>query len=173
MYCTGYDAYANHLFLFGQITSAGLWSRNESESNAISVPDKETITDNLNVNVDGDGLTFLAAKFWLNWIGSGARRGKLALKFWKSDTEHHDPLAESSINSKSCKPAVDDAVIKSDKEEPRASFSLSAKESFKAALVHFCRKWYRRLSFFWRHTLQIVGSFRKLWVSKLLNFLNI
>ncbi|CBI23782.3 unnamed protein product, partial [Vitis vinifera] len=102
-----------------KITSAGLWSRNESEYKAINVPDKETVTDNLNVNVDGDGLT--------------------------------------------SKPAVDDAVIKIDKEEPRASFPVSAKESFKAALVHFCRKWYRRLSFFWRHALQILGSFQKLW----------
>lgn len=111
--------------------------------------------------MDGDGLTFLAAKFWLNWISSGARRGKLALKFWKSDTEHLEPLAESS------KQAVDDAVIKIDKDEPKSSFPLSAKESFKAALVHFCRKWYRRLSFFWRHALQILGSFRKLWVSNI------
>ncbi|KAJ9687435.1 hypothetical protein PVL29_016071 [Vitis rotundifolia] len=146
-----------------KITSAGLWSRNESEYKAINVPDKETVTENLNVNVDGDGLTFLAAKVWLNWIGSGARRGKLALKFWRSDTEHLEPQAESSTNSKSSKPAVDDVVIKIDKEEPRASFPVSAKESFKAALVQFCRKWYRRLSFFWRHALQILGSFQKLW----------
>lgn len=78
-----------------KITSAGLWSRNESESNAINVPDKETATDSLNAN-DGDGLTFFAAKVWLNWICSGVRRGKLALKFWKSDMEHLEPQAEFS-----------------------------------------------------------------------------
>ena len=74
-----------------KITSAGLWSWNESESNAINVPDKETATDSLNANLDGDGLTFLAAKVWLNWIGSGVRRGKMALKFWKSHMEHLEP----------------------------------------------------------------------------------
>lgn len=58
-----------------QITSAGLWSRNESEHAVVNNPDLETVTENVEVaNVDDDGLMFLAAKFWLNWFGSGARR---------------------------------------------------------------------------------------------------
>lgn len=118
-------------------------------------------------------MTFLAAKVWLNWIVSCARKGKLALKFWKSDTEHLEPQAESSSNSKISKPAVDNAVLKIDKVEPWASFPVTAKESFKAALVHFYRKWYRRLSFFWRHALQILGNFQKLWVSGILFFIDI
>lgn len=147
-----------------KITSAGLWSQNESGSNAIDISNEEAVTDNLKLsNVDGDGLTFLAAKYWLNWIGSSARRGRLALKFWKADNELIEPQAESSTNSKRIKPEVEDAVTKSDKEEPWINFSISAKESIKAAIIHFGRKWYRRLSFFWRHATQILGSFQKLW----------
>lgn len=134
--------------------------QNESESNVIDVPAMETVTDNLELpNVDEDGVTFLAAKFWFNWIGLGARKGKLALKFWKSDTELLEHQHESS------KPMVDDAVTKSDKVETRNSFPVSAKETFKAALVHFGKKWHRRLSFIWRHVMQIIRGFQKLWVS--------
>ncbi|KAK9286778.1 hypothetical protein L1049_015183 [Liquidambar formosana] len=137
-----------------KITSAGLWSQNESESKVIDIPDRDTVSGFLKVeNVDGDGLTSLATKYWLSWIGSGARRGKFALKFWKTDNELLESQAESSTSSKS----------KIDKEEPRISFSMSAKKSIKAIIIHFCRKWYRRFSFFWRHATQILRGFRKLW----------
>lgn len=144
-----------------------MWSQNESESNAIDVPDVKTVTEKLEVaNVDGDGLTFLAAKFWLNWIGSGARRDKLAWKFWKTDNELVEQQAEPSVSSQSPKPTVDDAVTKIDKEERRSSFPVSARETFKAAVFHFGKKWYKRLLFIWRHAMQVVRSFSKLWVSK-------
>ncbi|KAG2705353.1 hypothetical protein I3843_05G044800 [Carya illinoinensis] len=146
-----------------KITTAGLWTQNETESNVIDVPDMETVTDKLEVaNVDGDGLTFLAAKFWLNWIGSGARRGKLAWKLWKTDTELIENQAEPSMSSQIFKPTVDDAV-KTDKEERRSSFPLSARETFRAAVFHFGKKWYKRLLFIWRHTMQVIRSFWKLW----------
>ncbi|XP_048317807.2 membralin-like protein At1g60995 [Ziziphus jujuba] len=139
-----------------KITSAGLWSQNESESDMTDALETESAMDKLEVsNVDGDGMTFSVAKFWLNWIRSNARRGKLALKFWKSDTEH-ERQSDSSTNSH------DDTVIKTDKEETRGSFPLSAKETFKAAFLHFGKKWYRRISFIWRHAVQIVRSFSKL-----------
>ncbi|XP_007042242.2 PREDICTED: uncharacterized protein LOC18607812 [Theobroma cacao] len=147
-----------------KITSAGLWSRNESEHAVVNNPDLETVTENVEVaNVDDDGLMFLAAKFWLNWFGSGARRGKLALKFWKTDGELIEQQAESSTNVESSKPTVDDVVVKIEKEETRSGFSLSAKQTFRAAIFHFGKKWYRRLSFIWRHAIQIFGSFQKLW----------
>ncbi|KAF3435191.1 hypothetical protein FNV43_RR22278 [Rhamnella rubrinervis] len=146
-----------------KITSAGLWSQNESESDATDGLDAEPLMDKLEVaNVDGDGLIFSAAKFWLNWIGSSARRGKLALKFWKTDTEH-ERQSDGSPNSQSSKATTDDAVIKVDREEPRSSFPLSVKDTFKAAFLHFGKKWYKRMSFIWRHALQIVEGFSKLW----------
>ncbi|XP_065629140.1 membralin-like protein At1g60995, partial [Quercus suber] len=145
-----------------KITSAGLWSHNESESNAIDVPGLKTVTNKLeNANVDGDGLTFLASKFWLNWVGSGTRRSKLAWKFWKTDTELLEHQAETSMSCQSSKPTVDDTVIKIDKE--RRSFPLSARETFKAAVFHFGKKWYKRLLFIWRHAVQLIRSFWKLW----------
>ena len=143
-----------------------MWLQNESESNVIDVPDIKTVTTKLEVaNVDGDGFTFLAGKFWLNWIGSGARRGKLAWKFWKTDSELLENQAEPSMGSQSSKPAEDEAVIKIDKEE-RRSFPLSARETFKAAVFHFGKKWYKRLLFIWRHAMQVIRSFWKLWVSR-------
>lgn len=144
-----------------------MWSQNESESDVTDGHHTEPLIDKLEVaNVDGDGLTFSAAKFWLNWIGSSARRGKLVLKFWKSDSEH-ERQSDGSTNSQSSKATTDDAVIQADKEEPRSSFPLAAKETFKAAFLHFGKKWYRRLSFICRHAGQIVGGFSKLWVSSL------
>ncbi|XP_068307417.1 membralin-like protein At1g60995 isoform X3 [Pyrus communis] len=82
-----------------KITSARLWSQNESEfTNVIDdAPDTKSVMYKLEfANLDGDGLTFFAAKFWLNWIGSGVRRGKLALK---ADTEVRDQQTDSSTNS--------------------------------------------------------------------------
>lgn len=142
-----------------------MWSQNESESDVTDSMGTESAMDKLEVsNVGGDGLTFSAAKFWLNWIGSNARRGKLALKYWKTDTEH-ERQSDSSTNSQTSKATIDDTVVKTDKEEMRSSFPLSAKGTFKAAVLHFGKKWYRRISFIWRHAAQIVGSFSKLWVS--------
>ncbi|KAE8692661.1 putative HSP40/DnaJ peptide-binding protein [Hibiscus syriacus] len=71
-------------------------------------------------------------------------RGKLALKFWKTD-EFIEKQAESSSNGETSK-TIDDAVLKIKKEETRNSFYLSAKQTFKAAFVHFSKKWHRRLS---------------------------
>ncbi|XP_048443250.1 membralin-like protein At1g60995 isoform X4 [Pyrus x bretschneideri] len=82
-----------------KITSAGLWSQNESEfTNVIDdAPDTKSVMYKLEfANLDGDRLTFFAAKFWLNWIGSGVRRGKLALK---ADIEVRHQQTDSSTNS--------------------------------------------------------------------------
>ncbi|KAJ1419976.1 Membralin [Sesbania bispinosa] len=147
-----------------KVTSAGLWSHNDSESNITDPPETEIVKDKIEVSdVNGDELTFLASKFWWNWIGSGARRGKLVFKFWKTDTEFLEHQAETSTSSQNSRPVVEDAAIKIDKEEHRNSFTLSAKETLKSAIVHFGKKWYRRISFIWRHTMQIIGSFQKLW----------
>ncbi|XP_052485065.1 membralin-like protein At1g60995 isoform X2 [Gossypium raimondii] len=147
-----------------KITSAGLWSQSESEPPVVNNLDMETVTENIEVaNADDDGLMFLDAEFWLNWFGSGARKGKLALKFWKTDDEFIEKQAECSTNGESSKPTIDDAALKIEKEETRNGFYLSAKQTFKAAFVHFGKKWYRRLSFVWRHGIRIFGSFQKLW----------
>ncbi|OAY39832.1 membralin-like protein At1g60995 isoform X1 [Manihot esculenta] len=145
-----------------KITSAGLWSHNESESSIADSPIEETVSDKLVLlDVDEDGLTYLAPKLWMNWIGSSAKKGKLALKFWKTDSELLEHQPGSSPSSDSSAP-VDD-VARIDKVETRSSFPVSAKETFKAAIVHFGKKWHRRLSFIWRYAVQLIQSFQKLW----------
>ncbi|KAK7328286.1 hypothetical protein VNO77_22389 [Canavalia gladiata] len=147
-----------------KITSAGLWSQNDSESNRLNPPETEIVKDKMEVSdVNGDKLTFLASKFWWNWIGSGARRGKLVFKFWKTETQFHEHQADTSTSNQNTRSVVEDAVIRIDKDEPWNSFTLSAKETLKAAIIHFGKKWYRRISFILRHTMQIIGSFQKLW----------
>ncbi|KAL6965972.1 hypothetical protein U1Q18_047463 [Sarracenia purpurea var. burkii] len=142
-----------------KITSAGLWSQNESQYDVIAVPVKEIETENLEIeDGDEDGLTFLAAKFWLNWIGSGTKKGKFVIKFWKTDNEILELQPEISTSGEDSKPAADDAVSKINKDEPRFRFPISAKESFKAAIIYICRKWYGRLSFCWRHAKRILGA---------------
>ncbi|GLT42752.1 hypothetical protein SLA2020_167370 [Shorea laevis] len=133
-----------------EITSAGLWSQNEFEPNVVEIPDTRTASEKLEVaSIDGDGLTLLAKKLWLNWIGWGERRGKLALKLWKTVAELSKHQVESSTKAK--------------KEEPHHGFSFSVKQTFKAAISHFGRKLHRHLSFIWKLAIQIFGSFQKLW----------
>ncbi|KAK4254416.1 hypothetical protein QN277_009802 [Acacia crassicarpa] len=147
-----------------KITSVGLWSHSESDSTTTDAPDTTTVADKTEVSdVNGDGMAFLAAKFWLNWIGSGHWRGKSVFKFWKTDAEFLDHQAEISMSSQNPKAVVVDTVVKVDKEESRNSFSLSAKESLKAAIVHFGKKWYKGISFVWRLLKKMLGSFQKLW----------
>ncbi|XP_047173339.1 membralin-like protein At1g60995 isoform X1 [Vigna umbellata] len=146
-----------------KITSAGLWSHNDSESNRINPVETEVVKDNVELSdASGDKLTFLASKFWWNWIGLGSRRGKLVFKFWKTDAEFIEHQAETSTGNQNTWPVAEDTVIKID-EEPPKSFTLSAKETLQAAIIHFGKKWYRRISFIWRHTMRIIGSFQKLW----------
>lgn len=141
-----------------KITSAGLWSQNSSQHNVIDVPVTETGTENLKVQ-DSDGLTFLAEKFWFNWIGSGAKKGKLVFKFWSTDDEIVESGSDASPGSEGSKPAVDSRALKS-KKESRFQFPLLSRESFKAVFAHICRRWYGRLSFCWRHAKRMI---RGLW----------
>ncbi|KAH9685620.1 Membralin-like protein [Citrus sinensis] len=102
-----------------KISSAGLWSQNDSDSNVVDVTSVDNAINELEVSgMDADGLTFSAANLWLNWIHSNVRKGKLALKFWRTDMEPVEHLAEGSVSSQSFKP-TDSAVNKIDKEEAR------------------------------------------------------
>uniref|UniRef100_A0A6N2MPU3 Membralin n=1 Tax=Salix viminalis TaxID=40686 RepID=A0A6N2MPU3_SALVM len=162
-----------------KITSAGLWSQNESESNVFidhdgdhdDVSDDDhvvtSVTDHqveLPIADQGDGVDpFLTAKIWFDWIGSGARKGKLDFKFWKTtDVEHNQQDNTKSSNL----PVLDNvppAAAKMDKLDARSSFPISVKETVKAAVNHFGKKWHRRLSFIWRLAKKILRGFQMLW----------
>lgn len=136
-----------------------MWSHNTTESNKIEAPEAEALIIEEVRNVDGKGLEHSDAKSWLSWMDSGARRGKFAFKFWNTDTkplDYHQETSSSSPNS--------EANGKKIKEDSPYSFALSAKVALRAAFNHFGRKWYRRLSYIWRHAKLVALKFWKLWV---------
>lgn len=138
-----------------KITSAGLWSQNDSEYNVMTVPNKEIEAESQKVaNVNEDEWT----KFWLNWISSGAKRGKSVLKSWNSVNELLKSQPEASINTESSNREVNDAVVKINKDESSSRFPVSAIDPFKAAMIRIGRRWYGRLSFIWRHSKPILGG---------------
>ncbi|PIA25332.1 hypothetical protein AQUCO_11800015v1 [Aquilegia coerulea] len=147
-----------------KINSIGLHSYTEVESNAIDYPVLPPSAENVEVpTVDGDGSTFWGAKFWLNWIGSGARRSKLVLKSSKADNEYLEPQTDSSIDVISSKPVGDEKENTASIEDSYTSLSVSVRESFRAVIIRFCRRWQMRFSFFLRHARHLLWSFRQLW----------
>ncbi|CAA7029648.1 unnamed protein product [Microthlaspi erraticum] len=68
-------------------------------------------------------------------------------------------VQESSTSEES----ADDIFVKVDKEEPRISFSVSAKETVRAAIIRFFKKCYRRISFVLQHAARILRGVRKIW----------
>ncbi|XP_068655945.1 membralin-like protein At1g60995 isoform X2 [Aristolochia californica] len=83
-----------------KISSGGLWLQNPFDSDFENVPQRKSSSASLKVlELEGDGMSFLAAKYWLNWIVSGSRRSKVH-KSWKNDRELADPSVENSAESK-------------------------------------------------------------------------
>ncbi|KAI3450950.1 hypothetical protein Pfo_007615 [Paulownia fortunei] len=140
-----------------KITSAGLWSHNESVNDLVD--DTETDTEiEKPTNVDGDGSPQLAAKSWLSWISSDTRVVKSPLEIWKTDNDVLESQREGSISSERFKPASDDVTVKVSKDVPRSRFFISPKESLRAAIIHIGKKWHGRLSFFLRLARRILGG---------------
>ncbi|KAG2262218.1 hypothetical protein Bca52824_069297 [Brassica carinata] len=76
-----------------------------------------------------------------------------------------DNLEISKIDQESCtsEENADNPLAKIDKEETRGSFSVSAKETVRAAILRFPKKFYRRLSFVLQYTARILRGVRKIW----------
>lgn len=147
-----------------KITSIGLHSEGDVEPTVMDLPDPLLSKENIEVpTVDGDGLPILGAKVWLNWIGPSARRSKLVLKSSKTDNEYLDPQSDSSVDGSSFKPIAEEKETKAVAEDLYTSLSIFAKESFKAAFFHFCKRWHRRFSFIYRHTNNLLWSLSQLW----------
>ncbi|KAG8383331.1 hypothetical protein BUALT_Bualt04G0001400 [Buddleja alternifolia] len=146
-----------------KITSAGLWSHNESVYDVIDVPDKAGIDyeTQKTTKVDGHDSSLLASKLWLSWISSDPRRRKPPLEFWKTDNDISESPREVSVSSESFKPASNDATVKVSKDASRSRIFISPKESLRAAIIHIGKKWHGRLSFFLRLARRILGG---LWV---------
>ncbi|KAF8093335.1 hypothetical protein N665_0384s0022 [Sinapis alba] len=76
-----------------------------------------------------------------------------------------DNLEVSKHDQESCtsEENADNAFVQIDKEDPRSSFSVSAKETVRAAILRFPKKFYRRISFVLQHTARILRGVRKIW----------
>ncbi|CAN6720127.1 unnamed protein product [Malus baccata var. baccata] len=114
-----------------KITSAGLWSQNESEFTNVKddAPDTKSVMS-----------------------------GKLELK---TDTEVLDRQTDSSTNSPNTMATLDDAVVKNEIKERRSSFLSPVKETVKAALVNFIKLWKMRprlFSVFRKHGAHVIGN---------------
>jgi hypothetical protein len=72
-------------------------------------------------------------------------------------------VSKTDQESSTSEENTDDTFVKIDKEEPRSSFSVSAKENVRAAILRFLKKCYRRISFVLQHTARILRGVRKIW----------
>lgn len=131
------------------------------------IPQQGSSTESLKIPESGDGFTFFATKLWSNWIGPGAKRGKLIFRSWKNDKEFLDPQTDNAADHSSSKLAADGAEIAVDAEVPRVGFPLYAKESLKAAVIHFRNKCHLLFPSLWRNAKLLLGSFSESSVRKL------
>ncbi|WMV24734.1 hypothetical protein MTR67_018119 [Solanum verrucosum] len=134
-----------------EITSAGLWSQNQTNYDVVNVVNEEPIDENLK-HVNEDSSVTAATKPWLDWLSDGAKSGKSLLY---SNNEPSESSLGSSTNSES---VGDDVVPKISKEVSRARFFISPKESLKAAIIRIGQKWNGRLSFIWRVSKRVLGG---------------
>ncbi|EOA34083.1 hypothetical protein CARUB_v10021584mg [Capsella rubella] len=72
-------------------------------------------------------------------------------------------VSKTDQESSTSEENADEIVVKVDKEEPRSSFSVSAKETVRAVILRFLKKCYRRISFVLQHTARILRGVRKIW----------
>ncbi|MCE3050415.1 hypothetical protein HAX54_047145 [Datura stramonium] len=134
-----------------KITSAGLWSQNQTNYDAVNVSNEEPIGENMK-HANEDSTVTAAKKPWLDWLSDGAKSGKSLLY---STSEYSESSLGSSTNSES---VGDDVVPKISKEVSRARFFISPKESLKAAIIRIGQKWHGRLSFIWRVSKRVLGG---------------
>ncbi|XP_009608458.1 membralin-like protein At1g60995 [Nicotiana tomentosiformis] len=134
-----------------KITSAGLWSQNQTNYDVVNVANEEPISENLKCGNEDSSVT-TATKPWLDWLSDGAKSGKSLLH---SNSEFFESSLGSSMKSES---VVDDVIPKINKESSRARFFISPKESLKAAIIRIGQKWHGRLSFIWRISKRVLGG---------------
>lgn len=143
-----------------QITGIGLLRQNASEPNFEDISSERTAIDKpREPDSYVDELNLFAVKYWFSWITSGTRRGKSNYKFWKSSDEYLETLSETSGDGKGSKLSSHDVNV--EREEPYETFSMFSKQSVRALILQFFRKWHRRLSFIWKHGTRCLGT---LWV---------
>ncbi|XP_015691107.1 membralin-like protein At1g60995 isoform X2 [Oryza brachyantha] len=94
-----------------------------------------------------------ASKFWSTWVGPGARRSKIMFRTWKGDKDFEpqpENAADTAVTTATSGLSDSKATVEGSPYHP-----LSAKESFKAAVMYLFRKWYFRAVSFWRNIKQL------------------
>ncbi|XP_047330428.1 membralin-like protein At1g60995 isoform X2 [Impatiens glandulifera] len=139
-----------------KITSAGLWSHNEPESDDLDVSRKGASDKIVEFEIVGDGFGISDANVWWSLVNNVAMRINLLFKFWQID----NPLLEiqQEVSSVNVNSETNADAIKSNNWESVIKFSISVKVSLKTAMVHIWRKWHGRFSILWRHARRILGG---------------
>ncbi|XP_072988046.1 membralin-like protein At1g60995 isoform X2 [Typha latifolia] len=141
-----------------KIISGGLWDAGAADRSMIGFQDKKSsIGNSKTAEVNSDEFTILTTKFWSNWIGSGARRGKLIYRSWKGDKEFLEPQPENTADTAIIKTSPGGANMKAN-VEGSVHHPLSAKESFKAVVYHFFNRWNMRIISIWKHAKKVVEN---------------
>jgi len=152
-----------YLYTIEKITSNRLWSQTFTELSETSAGEQVRSIENFQIpEVDGEGFSFLAAKFWLSWLGSAARRNKVMSKSFKSDTDGLDSQSKGLAAGVKSNPSEKRDVEASSQVEHR-DFPVPARELSRAAVSHILNKWSRYVSAFYKRVNKIIGSSAKLW----------
>ena len=116
-----------------QIVNGGLWAYSTVDQSIMDFQKQDTLTENSKISkVNGDEFTILTAKFWSNWLGSGARRSKLIFRSWMSDKKFLEPQLENSTDN-SINKAVSDEIDNEASTEGHKGSPLSVGESLRIA----------------------------------------
>ncbi|KAG8061994.1 hypothetical protein GUJ93_ZPchr0003g18134 [Zizania palustris] len=137
-----------------KIVSGGLWI-SKGASYIMDLQNLGRSAEKI-LEANGDKLNILASKFWSTWVSPGARRSKIMFRTWKGDKEF-EPQPENVVDTTVTTPTSGVSDLKAT-DEGSAFHPLSAKESFKAAVLHFFRKRYFRVVSFWRNMKQLLDS---------------
>ncbi|XP_057848312.2 membralin-like protein At1g60995 isoform X2 [Cryptomeria japonica] len=141
-----------------KITSSGLWSQKISEQSQASQGEQGHSMEGFQVEeVDGEGLTFMATKFWLNWLGSGARRNKVIDKSSKNDKNSLDSPFENSPAGAIHSPSGKKTEIP-DSAKVERSFLMYGRDSIRGAVYKILSKWYRNISAIYKRVKHLVSS---------------
>ncbi|CAN6455495.1 unnamed protein product [Victoria cruziana] len=134
---SGNDITEAHLVQI-KITSAGLWSQ-KTYAETPNDNTEQSSMDNFQIlDVDTGGFMSSSAKFWLGWIGAGARK---------------DVSGSRSISGGAEMKVIPEA----------AHVGVSPKESFRAAVINFWRKWHGHFSSLWTKAKYICINADQLW----------
>uniref|UniRef100_A0A0D6R123 Membralin n=1 Tax=Araucaria cunninghamii TaxID=56994 RepID=A0A0D6R123_ARACU len=145
-----------------KITSSGLWAQKMSEESQRSEDEQADSIESFQMpEVDGEGFTFLAAKFWLNWLGSGARRSKVMGKSLKSDKNNLDKHIEHVAGAMHSLSVEKTAITANDEVEHRDL--TYGRDSIRAAISQIWNKWNRYISAFFMKLNEFILTAIQVW----------